>query len=58
MACGVIVPVTRGLIEKATLDTLAWQRGDPGQAAQDPRFAAAIYHAALDSGIMDQVAYR
>ncbi len=58
MTCGVIVPVTHDLIEEVTLDTLAWRRGgDPGQVAQDPRFATAIYRAALDSGIMDQVAY-
>jgi hypothetical protein len=57
MSCGVIVPVTRDLIEEVTLDTLAWRRGDPGQVAQDPRFATAIYRAALDSGIMDHVAY-
>lgn len=57
MTCGVIVPVTRELIEEVTLDTLASRRGDPGQIAQDPRFATAIYRAALDSGIMDHVAY-
>jgi len=55
--CGVIVPVTRDLIEEVTLDTLDWRRVDPGQVAQDPRFATAIYRAALDSGIMDHVAY-
>ena len=57
MTCGVIVPVTRDLIEEVTLDTLAWRRGKPEQVAQDPRFATAIYRAALDSGIMDHVAY-
>ena len=57
MTCGVIVPVNRDLIEEVTLDALAWRRGDPEQVAQDPRFAIAIYRAALDSGLMDQVAY-
>ena len=52
MACGVVVPVTRDLIEEVTLDTLAWRRSDPGQVAQDPRFATAIYRAAFNSGIM------
>ena len=51
------MPVTHHLIEEVTLDTLACRRGDPGQVAQDPRFATAIYRAALDSGIMDHVAY-
>ena len=58
MTCGVIVPVTRDLIDEVALDTLAWRRGDPGQVAQDPRFATAIYRAAIDNGIMEHVAYR
>jgi len=58
MTCGVIVPVTRDLIEDVTLDTLAWRRGDPGQVAQDPRFATAIYRAAINSGLMSHVAYK
>jgi hypothetical protein len=29
MTCGVVVPVNRGLIEEAMLDTLAWRRGAP-----------------------------
>ncbi len=55
--CGVIVPATPDVIEEVTLDTFTWRRGDPGQVAQDPRFATAIYRAALDSGIMAHVAY-
>ena len=57
MTCGVVVPVTHDLIEEVTLDTLAWRYTDPGQVAQDPSFATDIYRAALDSGIMDHVAY-
>ncbi len=57
MTCGVIVPVTRDLIEEVTLDTLAWRRGDPQQVAEDPRFAVAIYRAAIDGGLMNHVAY-
>ena len=55
MSCGVIVPVYRELIEEVTLDMLAWRRGDPEHVAQDPRFAIAIYRAAIDSGIMNNV---
>jgi len=58
MTCGVVVPVTRNLIEEVTRDTLARRRGDPGQIAQDPRFATAIYRAAIDGGIMNHVAYK
>jgi hypothetical protein len=58
ITCGVVVPLDRDLIEEVTLDTLAWRRGDPEQIAEDPRFATAIYRTALDSGIMEQVAYQ
>ena len=57
MTCGVVVPIDRSLIEEVTLDTLAWRRGDPEHVAQDPRFAAAIYRAAIDCGTMGGVAY-
>jgi len=55
MSCGVVVPVYRELIEEVALDMLAWRRGDPEHVAQDPRFAIAIYRAAIDSGIMNNV---
>jgi len=57
MSCGVVVPVDRDLIEEVALDTPAWRRGDPDGVAQDPRFAVAIYRAAIDSGVMGSVAY-
>ena len=57
MTCGVVVPVDRDLIEEVTLDTFAWRRGDPEHVAEDPRFATAIYRAAIESGLMDRVAY-
>jgi len=56
MSCGVVVPVYRELIEEVALDMLAWRRGDPEHVAQDPHFAIAIYRAAIDSGIMSNVA--
>ena len=46
------MPVDRDLIEEVTLDTLAWRRGDPEQVAQDPRFAIAVYRAAIDNGTL------
>ncbi len=55
MSCGVVVPVYRELIEEVALDMLAWRRGDPERVAQDPRFAIAIYRAAIDSGILNNV---
>jgi hypothetical protein len=56
MSCGVVVPVYRELIEEVTTDMLAWRRGDPERVAEDPRFALAIYRAAIDSGIMNNIA--
>ena len=55
MSCGVIVPVYRELIDEVALDMLAWRRSDPEHVAQDPRFAIAIYRAAIDSGILNNI---
>jgi hypothetical protein len=56
MSCGVVVPVYRELLEEVTLDMLAWRRSDPERVAEDPRFALAIYRAAIDGGILNNVA--
>jgi hypothetical protein len=55
MSCGVVAPVYRELIEEVARDMLAWRRGDPKHLAQDPRFTIAIYRAAIDSGILNNV---
>src|SRR3954447_3992193 len=55
MSCGVVVPVYRELMEEIALDMLAWRGGDPERVAEDPRFALAIYRAADESGILDNV---
>ena len=54
---GVVVPLDRHIIEDALTDALACRHADPDQVGDDPRFAAAIYRAALDCGIMDRVAF-
>ena len=46
----------RRVLEEVTLDMLAWRRSDPERVAEDPRFALAIYRAAIDSGILNNVA--
>ena len=62
MSCGIVVPVYRELLEEVTLDMLAWRRSDPERVAEDPRFALAIYRAAMiyraaiESGILNNVA--
>ena len=57
MTCGVVVPVTDDLVDDILTDALAWYHSDLSTLAQDPKFATAIYRAALDYGIMDCVAY-
>ena len=56
MSCGVVVPVYREMMEEVALEMLAQRRGDPENVAQDPRFALAIYRAAIDHGILNDVA--
>ena len=56
MSCGVVVPVYREMMEEVALEMLAQRRGDPQHVAQDPRFALAIYRAAIDHGILNDVA--
>jgi hypothetical protein len=56
MSCGIVVPVYRELLEEVTLDMMAWRRSDPERVAEDPRVALAIYRAAIDGGILHNVA--
>jgi hypothetical protein len=44
------------MMEEVALDMLAQRRGDPERVSQDPRFALAIYRAAIDGGILNNVA--
>ena len=45
------------MIEQVLTDNLAFCRVAPQRAGDEPRFAAAIYRAALDDGIMQRVAF-
>jgi hypothetical protein len=53
MSCGVVVPVYREMMEEVALEMLAQRRGDPERVSQDPRFALAIYRAAINGGILN-----
>lgn len=57
MTCGAVVPLNSKLIEEAMLNGVARKTDVPDQPAQDPRFATALYRAAIDSGVIDRVAY-
>jgi hypothetical protein len=59
MTCGVIVPVNVELIEDTFDDSTVWpSHADPQSLADDPRFAAAIYRNAIETGIMENVVFR
>ena len=45
------------MIEQVLTDNLAFCRIAPQRVRDEPRFAAAIYRAALDDGIMRRVAF-
>jgi hypothetical protein len=45
------------MIEEVLIDILASCRGGPERAGDEPRFAAAIYRAALNDGIMQRVVF-
>jgi len=57
MTCGVVVPVTDDIVDDVLTDALARRHSDLSMLAQDPKFATAIYRAAIDDRIMDGVAY-
>ena len=54
---GVVVPVDLPMLEDVLTDVLARRHADPERIGDDPRFAAAIYRAAFDAGIMDDVVF-
>ena len=52
MTSGVVVPVDREMLEEALDEALPRVHGTPEQVADDRRFAAAIYRAALEHGLL------
>lgn len=54
---GVVVPIDGAVVEDVLTDALACRHPDPERVGDDPRFAAAIYRAAIESGIMERVAF-
>jgi hypothetical protein len=54
---GVVVPVDLPMLENVLTDVRACRHADPERIGDDPRFAAAIYRAALDAGVMDDVVF-
>lgn len=54
---GVMVPLLGPMLEEVLTDARACRNPDPQRLGDDPRFAAAIYRAALDHRIMERVAF-
>jgi hypothetical protein len=60
MTAGVVVPVDLELLDEILTDSLnlgAVRDTQPARVADDPHFATAIYRAAIDQGVMDQVVF-
>ena len=61
MTGGVAVPVDRDLFDEISADPLnllALWHTQPARVADDPRFATAIYRAAIDEGVMADVVFK
>jgi hypothetical protein len=56
LACNMIVPVDRDMFEEVAADPLAFRHADPARIASDPRFATAVYRAAIELGAMEFLA--
>lgn len=55
MTCGVLVPVDEFVIEVAQQSMPRWNPATVDDVLRDPRFATAIYRAAIHAGTMDRV---
>jgi hypothetical protein len=59
MTCGVIVPIDYELMEDVVLSGMGWMgHTDPAHLADDPRFATAVYRAAVKGRVMERVEFR
>lgn len=53
LTCGIYVPVGEAMMEDLLRDPHALRRAAPAQTAGDPRFAAALYRAAVETGALE-----
>jgi hypothetical protein len=58
MTSGVIVPVDPLVIQEVAEDDAAWRREKADAVADDPRFAASVYRAAIAWGAMENVRFQ
>jgi hypothetical protein len=59
ITCGVVVPIDGLLLDQVLHAGMAWMRNaDPASLADDPRFAASVYRAAIAGHVMERVQYR
>jgi hypothetical protein len=57
MTAGVFVPVDRNIVDEAIANLPPRRSTEPDALAKDPRFAMAIYRAAITHGVMERVAF-
>jgi hypothetical protein len=57
MTSGVVVPVDLPILQDVLTDGLACRYTDPALVGDDPRFATAVYRAAIDAGVIDDVVF-
>jgi hypothetical protein len=57
ITCGIVVPVDSSLLDDILGDRRACRYNELQRVADDPRFASAIYRAAVDSGVMQNVEF-
>jgi hypothetical protein len=58
ISCGALVPMDEATMADAVADRLGWVRtNDLQRVADDPRFAIALYRAAIEHGAMSRVRY-
>jgi hypothetical protein len=59
LTCGVVVPVDALLLDQVLNAGTAWMRdANPAALGDDPRFATAIYRAAIAAGVMQNIRFR
>jgi hypothetical protein len=57
MSGGVMVPVDAEMLERVLAEPSVWRCAEPARVADDPRFATAIYRAAVECGVMARVTF-
>ncbi|HTB46710.1 MAG TPA: hypothetical protein VK741_24040 [Acetobacteraceae bacterium] len=58
MTCGAVVPLDVDTLAEAVAHTPNWSARSRAAVVEDPRFATAVFRAALQSGVADRIEFR